>query len=68
MAPQADTYTLARLYRHHAARTGRKIEALRNLTEAWQHLGVTAPDFQALRPLLSSAPRYDAGSASARRA
>ena len=66
VAPQADTFTLARLYSHYGARTGRMIEALHARSEAWERLGAPEPDYDALRPLLASTPRYNTGAASRR--
>lgn len=68
VAPQADAYTLARLYSHYGARTGRVIETFYTRADAWAHLGVVEPGYDSLRPLLAPVSNYDAGASASRRA
>lgn len=60
VAPQDDSFALARLYSVYATRSGRRVEVVRSRQAAWRHLGVAEPDYAALRPLLSPVRRYTA--------
>lgn len=66
VAPQPDVYTLARLYGHYAARTGRVVETVRTRAAAWRRLGIPEPGYGLLRPLGPSRLDYDANGAARR--